>query len=84
MAGLMVGFCATYECQTIVNSFSALPSAVATLGLADTITSRIVSNIFGSLYSKLFDNLYDKVIYHMDNRFNNEDEDEFEAIEVNI
>lgn len=84
MAGLMVGFCATYELQTVVNSFSALPSAVATLGLTDTITSRIVSNVFGSLYSKLFDNLYDKVIYHMDNRFNNEDEDEFEQIEVNI
>ncbi|MEW9079740.1 FUSC family protein [Terrisporobacter glycolicus] len=84
MAGVMVGFCATYEWQTVVNSFSALPSAVLTLGLADAITFRIVSNVFGSLYSKLFDCLYDKVINHIDNRFNNEDEDELEQIEVNI
>ncbi|WP_343337204.1 hypothetical protein TPELB_22970 [Terrisporobacter petrolearius] len=82
VAGVMIGFCATYEWQTVVNSFSALPSAVVTLGLTNTIVFRIASNVFGSLYSKLFDYLYDKVVNLIDNRFNNEEE--FEQIEINI
>lgn len=84
MAGVLVGFCATYEWQTVVNSFSALPSTVAVLGLTNGIIFRVVSNVFGSLYSKLFDHLYYKVINNLCDKFNNKNEEEFEQIEANI
>ena len=63
LAGILAGFCATYEYKTIINNFSALPSAMATIGFVDAIVLRVVNNVFGVLYSKVFDLIYTKVMY---------------------
>ena len=63
LAGILAGFCATYEYKTIINNFSALPSAMATIGFVDAIVLRVVNNVFGVLYSKVFDLIYSKVMY---------------------
>ncbi len=62
LAGILVGFCATYEYKTIMNNFSALPSAIATIGFVDTLILRVVNNVFGVLYSKAFDLIYTKAM----------------------
>lgn len=81
LAGLLVGFCATYEWKTIVNNFSAIPSAIATIGFVDTFIFRIVNNVLGVLYSKVFDLIYTKV---MDRINNKDDDDDLESVEVSI
>lgn len=80
-AGLLVGFCATYEWKTIINNFSALPAAIATIGFVDTLILRIVNNVFGALYSKVFDLIYTKV---MDKNNNKNNDDNFESVEISM
>ena len=47
--------------KLLLNNFSALPSAMATIGFLDAIILRVVNNVFGVLYSKVFDLIYSKV-----------------------
>lgn len=68
LAGIMVGFCDTYERKTIMNNFSALPASIAAFGAGEAIIIRIVNNVFGALYSKAFDHLYYKLIDNINNK----------------
>lgn len=61
LGGIMVGFSATYQWQTVFNCFGALTSAVPVLGLEGAIILRILNNAFGAIYSKVFSYAFDKV-----------------------
>ncbi len=61
LGGLLVGFCATYQWQTVFNCFGALSSAVPVLGLGGAIILRILNNGIGAIYSKVFNYIFDKV-----------------------
>lgn len=67
LGGLLVGFCGTYQWQTVFNCFGALSSAVPIFGLEGAVILRILNNGFGAIYSKffntLFDSIYEKVVY---------------------
>ena len=80
LAGLLAGFCATYEYKTIINNFAALPSAIATIGFVDAVIFRAINNVFGGLYSKVFDLAYTKIM----NKINNKEDDDFESLEASV
>lgn len=61
IGGIMVGFSATYQWQTVFNCFGALSTAIPILGLEGAIIFRIVNNLFGAIYTKTFDKLFNKV-----------------------
>lgn len=65
LGGLLVGFCATYQWQTVFNCFGALSSAVPVLGLGGAIILRILNNGIGAIYSKVFNYVFDKVYKKM-------------------
>ena len=81
LAGLLAGFCASYENKTIINNFSALPAAIETIGFVDTLVFRVVNNVFGALYSKGFDVVYTKI---MDKINNKNDDDNFGSLNASM
>ncbi|MGL4773696.1 MAG: FUSC family protein [Clostridium sp.] len=60
LGGIMVGFSATYNWQTVFNCFGALIVAVPMFGLWGAIIIRIVTNCFGAIYSKVFNFVFEK------------------------
>ena len=81
LAGLLAGFCASYENKTIIYNFSALPAAIETIGFVDTLVFRVVNNVFGALYSKGFDVVYTKI---MDKINNKNDDDNFGSLNASM
>lgn len=71
IGGIMVGFSATYQWQTVFNCFGALSTAIPIFGLQWAIIIRIFDNVFGAIYSKLFDKFFDKIFSKYENAVTN-------------
>lgn len=61
IGGLIVGFCGSYQWQTVFNCFGGLASAITVLGLPLAIVYRITHNLIGSVYGVLVNFLFDKI-----------------------
>lgn len=67
IGGIGVGLSATYQWQTVFNSFGALAVAVSLFGLPAAVFLRIFNNIFGSVYALLFDRISETLLSYISN-----------------
>ncbi|MGL5152496.1 MAG: FUSC family protein [Clostridium sp.] len=61
LGGILVGFSATYNWQTVFNCFGALSVAIPMFGLSGAIIVRILTNTIGAIFSKMYDYLFERV-----------------------
>lgn len=63
LAGIVVGFCATFQWTTIINCFGGLLTASSIYGLIPAILFRIINNIIGCSFAYFFHIVFQKSIH---------------------
>lgn len=65
IGGIGVGFCATYQWQTVFNAFGALGIAMSFYGSSGSVTLRVINNGFAVLFVILFVPAFDWLLHQI-------------------